>query len=52
LIDWFFIVDGDLNIYLIPSQVIGGRVGILLRAYSKYIAGSAAGLMAPSPRVA
>jgi hypothetical protein len=52
LIDWFFIVDGDLNIYLIPSRVIGGRVGILLRAYSKYIAGSAAGLMAPSPRVA
>jgi hypothetical protein len=47
LIDWFFIVDGDLNIYLIPSQVIGGRVGILLRTYSKYIVGSAAGLMVP-----
>jgi hypothetical protein len=52
LIDWFFIVDGDLNIYLIPSQVIGGRVGILLRTYSKYIVGSAAGLMAPSPHAA
>ena len=52
LIDWFFIVDGDLNIYLIPSQVIGGRVGILLRTYSRYIVGSAAGLMAPSPHAA
>jgi hypothetical protein len=52
LIDWFFIVDGDLNIYLIPSQVIGGRVGILLRTYTKYIVGSAAGLMAPSPHAA
>ena len=52
LIDWFFIVDGDLNSYLIPSQVIGGRVGILLRTYSKYIVGSAAGLMAPSPHAA
>ena len=45
LIDWFFIVDGDLNIYLIPSQVIGGRVGILLRTYTEYIVGNAAGLM-------
>jgi hypothetical protein len=48
LIDWFFVVDGDLNIYLIPSQIIGGRVGILLRSYTKYIVGNA-GLMTPSP---
>jgi hypothetical protein len=47
-----FIVDGDLAIYLIPSRVIAGRVGILLRAYTKYIVGSAAGLMAPRPAVA
>jgi hypothetical protein len=52
LIDWFFIVDGDLNIYLIPSQVIAGRVAILLRAYAKYTVGSAAGLMAPRPHAA
>ena len=52
LIYWFFIVDGDLNIYLIPSKVIGGRVGILLRTYRKYIVGSAAGLMVPSPYAA
>lgn len=52
LIDWFFIVDGNLTMYLIPSMVIAGRVNILLRSYSKYIVGSAAGLMAPSPHAA
>ena len=45
LIDWFFIVDGDLAMYLIPSKVIAGRVGILLRTYASYIVGNAAGLM-------
>lgn len=45
LIDWFFIVDGDLNIYLIPSQVIAGRVALLLRAYTTYIVANAAGLV-------
>jgi hypothetical protein len=46
LIDWFFIVDGDLAMYLIPSQVIAGRVGLLLRSYSGYIVGNASGFMA------
>ena len=45
LIDVFFIVDGDLTLYIIPSRVIAGRVNILLRTYKKYIVGSAAGLM-------
>jgi hypothetical protein len=52
LIDSFFIVDGDLTMYLIPSQVIAGRVQILLRTYTKYVVGSAAGLMAPRPYAA
>jgi len=52
LIDSFFIVDGDLTMYLIPSQVIAGRVQILLRAYGKYIVGSAAGFMTLSPHAA
>jgi hypothetical protein len=52
LIDLFFIMDGDLTMYLIPSKVIAGRVGILLRTYTKYIVGSAAGLMAPRPNAA
>ena len=46
LIDLFLIVDGDLSLYLIPSKVIAGRVGLLLRTYEKYIVGNAAGLMA------
>jgi hypothetical protein len=52
LIDWFFIMDGHLNIYLIPSRVIAGRVSILLRTYTRYIVGNAAGLMAPRPYAA
>jgi hypothetical protein len=40
----FFIVDGDLAIYLIPSRVIAGRVQFLLRTYGNFIVGNAAGL--------
>jgi hypothetical protein len=47
LIDLFFIMDGDLSMYLIPSIVIAGRVQILLRRYQEYLVGNAAGLMAP-----
>jgi hypothetical protein len=42
-------VDGDLSVYLIPSQVIAGRVLILLRTYPQYIVGNAAGLIASRP---
>jgi hypothetical protein len=52
IIELFFIVDGDLAMYLIPSRVIAGRVQILLRTYRKYIVGNAAGLMAPRPTAA
>jgi hypothetical protein len=52
LIDWFFIVDGDLTMYLIPSRVIAGRVSILLRTYARYIVGSAAGFITPRRRAA
>jgi len=51
-IDDFFIVDGDLTMYLIPSQVIAGRVQILLRTYARYIVGSAAGFMTSRPNAA
>ena len=44
VIDYFFIVDGDLNMYLIPSRVIAGRVGLLLRAHTGYIVGNVSGL--------
>jgi hypothetical protein len=44
-IDLFFIIDGDMTMYLIPSRAIAGRVGILLRTYRKYIVGDARGLL-------
>jgi hypothetical protein len=49
IIELFFIVDGDLAIYVIPSRVIGGRVQILLRTYRNFIVGNAAGLIQPQP---
>jgi hypothetical protein len=52
LIDWFFILDGDLTIYLIPTRVIAGRVGILLHTYTRYIVGNAAGFFTSSPHAA
>jgi hypothetical protein len=52
VIDLFFIVDGDLTMYVIPSRAVGGRTKILLRAYTKYIVGNAAGLMVSRPCVA
>jgi hypothetical protein len=45
LIDLFFILDGDLTMYVIPSRIIAGRVAILLHNYSEYVVGSAAFLM-------
>jgi hypothetical protein len=45
IIDYFFIIDGDLNLYLIPSKLIGGRIGLLLRTYASYIVGNASGLL-------
>lgn len=44
-IDLFFIVDGDLNVYLIPSQDIAGRISILVRTYQRYLVGDVRGLM-------
>lgn len=45
LIDYFFMIDGNLNMYLIPSRVIAGRVSILLRTYARYVVGNASGLL-------
>jgi len=44
-LDFFFILDGDLTMYLIPSRVIAGRVGIILSNYSRYIVGNVGFLM-------
>jgi PD-(D/E)XK nuclease superfamily protein len=47
-IDLFFIVDGDLQLYLIPSAVLGGRIRINLNAYGAYRVGDASSLLGPS----
>jgi hypothetical protein len=44
-IDLFFVIDGDLMMYLIPSRAVAGRVRVLLRTYKKYIVGNAAGML-------
>ena len=44
-IDLFFVVDGDMTMYLIPSRAVAGRVRVLLRTYRKYIVGNASGLL-------
>jgi hypothetical protein len=46
-IDQYFIVDGDLRLYLIPSVVLGGRIRVSLRAYEKYLVGDATSLFVP-----
>lgn len=49
-LDFFFIIDGDLTMYLIPSGVLAGRVQILLRHYASYIVGSIGSLLGePGP---
>jgi hypothetical protein len=47
-IDLFFVIDGDLMMYLLPSRAVAGRVRVLLRTYKKYMIGSAAGLLGAS----
>jgi hypothetical protein len=48
VIDLFFIIDGDLTMYLIPSRAIAGRVQVLVRTYKKYMVGNASGLLGAS----
>jgi hypothetical protein len=47
-VDLFFIVDGDLNMYLLPLAAIGGRVRITLRPYQIYVVGNATGILSVS----
>jgi hypothetical protein len=48
VIDYFFVVDGDMTMHLIPSSVVAGRVAVGLQTYKTYIVGNAAGLLGPS----
>jgi hypothetical protein len=51
VIDLFFVIDGDLTMYLIPSRAIAGRVQVLVRTDKKYIVGNAAGFLAATAAV-
>lgn len=42
-VDYFFIVDGDLTMYLIPAMALAGATRVSLRTYQGYIIGSAGG---------
>ena len=48
MIDYFFVVDGDMTVHLIPSRVVAGRVAVRLQMYKTYIVGNAAGLLGAS----
>jgi hypothetical protein len=48
MLDYFFIIDGDGAVYLIPSQVLAGRTGIYVRMYADYCVGDASSLFASS----
>ncbi len=45
-LEYFFIVDGDQVVYLIPSAVVGGRLVINVGAYVQYAVGNASSLFA------
>jgi PD-(D/E)XK nuclease superfamily protein len=40
-VDLFFIVDGDLTLYVVPFEAVAGQVTITLSAYDAYRVGSA-----------
>lgn len=49
-LDYFFIIDGDLNVYLVPSQVVAGKTAINVSAYRQFCVGDASSLFeAPAP---
>lgn len=45
-IDYYFIVDGDGALYLIPSSVLGGRTHVNIGPYIAYRVGDASSLLA------
>jgi hypothetical protein len=44
-LDLFFVVLGNGSIYVIPSSVLAGRVGIDAETYARYRVGDASSLM-------
>ncbi|MFD1542719.1 group I intron-associated PD-(D/E)XK endonuclease [Nonomuraea guangzhouensis] len=44
-VEQFFILDGDLNIYLIPIAIVTGKLRISLKKYQRFRVGSARSLI-------
>jgi hypothetical protein len=44
-IDLFFVVDGDMGLYLIPMAAVAGKMVISLKAYTSYRIGTARSFM-------
>lgn len=44
-LDYFFVVVGTGQLYLIPSRVLAGRLSIYADSYSKYLVGDASSLL-------
>ncbi|NEE04007.1 hypothetical protein [Phytoactinopolyspora halotolerans] len=49
LLDYFLVINGMGDIYLLPVGALAGRTGIVLDSYPEYKVGSTASLFAPSP---
>jgi hypothetical protein len=47
-VDYFFVINGDGAIYLIPSQVLAGRTTVYVDTYSQYRVGDASSLLTSS----
>ena len=48
-LDYFFIVDGDMMLYLIPAAAVAGKASLILRGYRRFIVGDASSLLEPGP---
>lgn len=44
-LDFFFLVDGDMMLYLIPAAAVAGKASLTLRGYRRFIVGDASSLM-------
>lgn len=44
-VDLFFVIDGDLLLYLIPRSAVAGRKVLSLRRYTEFIVGDASSLL-------
>jgi hypothetical protein len=46
--DYNNMVNGEMDLYLVPIEALGGRIRISLRSYANFRIGNAYGLLGPS----